>query len=94
MNADAEHIVLPEPPQIGRCIGCWVPAQLHDGACHDCLTNRGQRWIIVSARCRIDPEFALAVFSRIKGYHGRRLFLRAYGPGVLVEAAGGPANDV
>lgn len=80
--------------EIGRCIGCDHPSRLHDGACDRCLTLRGRRWIIMSARCRIDPAFALEVFSRITDDRGRGLFLRMYGPGVLIQAGGGPANDV
>ena len=48
----------------------------------------------MSARCRIDPDFAFEVFKRIKDDRGRRLFLRMYGPGVLVPVGGGQANDV
>jgi hypothetical protein len=81
-------------PAIGRCIGCYERARLHDGACEDCLTRRGRKWVITSARCRIDPAFALEVFSRITNDRGRRDFLRMYGPGVLALVGGGPANDV
>lgn len=81
-------------PGIGRCIGCWEPARLDDGACDDCLARRGRKWVVMSARCRTDPDFALEVFKRIKDNRGRRLFLSMYGPGVLVLIGGGPANDV
>ena len=94
MDANRAHVDLNEPAEIGRCIGCWEPARLNDGACSACITQRGSRWIIMSARCRIDPDFALEVFRRIKDDRGRRLFLRMYGPALLVVAAGGPANDV
>ncbi len=83
-----------EPDEIGRCIGCWKPARLRDGACDDCVSRRGHRWVIMSARCRIDPAFALEVFSRIKDERGRRRFLQMYGPAVIVLAGGRPANDV
>ncbi len=92
---DAEQLENSEElAQIGRCIGCWKPARLRDGACFECITQRGTRWIVMSGRCRIDPEFALQVFSRIKDDRGRGLFLRMYGPGVLVRVGGRPANDV
>jgi len=81
-------------PEIGRCIGCWVPARLRNGACTECMTRRGRKWVTMSARCRIDPAFALEVFKRIKDDRGRRLFLSMYGPAVLALAARGPANDV
>ncbi len=94
LGENARNVELPEPPRIGRCIGCDERARLHDGACEDCLTRRGPRWIIMSARCRINSEFAFEVFSRIKDDRGRRLFLRMYGPAVLAVAARGQANDV
>ena len=80
--------------EIGRCIGCDRPAHLDDGVCEACLAGRGRRWAEMSHRCRTDPKFALAVYAQIKTDRGRELFLRAYGPGVLIRAAEGPANHV
>ncbi len=71
-------------PQIGRCIGCDRPARLDDGVCEACLTRRGRRWAEMSSRCRTDPEFALAVYSRIQTDRGRELFLRMYGRALLL----------
>jgi hypothetical protein len=70
-------------PQIGRCIGCDRPFRLYDGVCEACLTRRGRRWAEMSSRCRTDPEFALAVYSRITTDRGRELFLTVYGVGAL-----------
>jgi hypothetical protein len=70
-------------PTIGRCIGCDRPARLERGVCLACLTRRGRRWAEMSSRCRRDPEFALAVYSRIATDRGRALFLGAYGASLV-----------
>jgi hypothetical protein len=81
-------------PVIGRCIGCDRPSRLHDGVCGACLTRRGRGWAVMSYKCRTDPEFALAVHSRIKTERGRELFLRAYGASLLRLEARRASNDV
>jgi hypothetical protein len=65
--------------QIGRCVGCDRPARLDDGVCEACLSRRGRRWAEMSHRCRTEPEFALAVYAKIKTDRGREMFLTAYG---------------
>jgi hypothetical protein len=69
--------------QIGRCIGCDRPSRLDDGVCGACLTQRGRRWAEMSYRCRTEPEFALAVYTRIKTDRGREMFLTVYGDAAL-----------
>ncbi|MCC6644443.1 MAG: hypothetical protein IT374_02595 [Polyangiaceae bacterium] len=64
---------------IGRCIGCDRSARLDAGVCLDCLGRRGRKWAEMAHRCRVDPEFSAAVYFRIKGDHGRRLFRLMFG---------------
>jgi hypothetical protein len=64
---------------IGYCEGCDRMAELDAGACHECLSRRGRRWVEMSWRCRTDPEFARAVYARIATVRGRMIFAFFYG---------------
>jgi hypothetical protein len=67
--------------QIGRCKGCDKAAKLDDGVCKDCLENpkRGRDWAEMSHLCRTEPEYAFAIYARIRTARGREIFVQAYG---------------
>lgn len=81
--------------QIGRCMGCELPARLDEGVCQRCLRDpsRGRCWAETARRIRTEPAFACKVFLKLGSGSARSEFLRFFGEHVLSPSRPRPCVD-
>ena len=61
---------------IGRCAACLSMAAVEHQICHRCRRRFGDRFAVLIARVRREPDFARACFERVGPEHRDR-FLAA-----------------